>query len=294
MDDNEQLDDLLGTYIDTNFQQELIPVIASSFQILERFQVPYYEDRFVDLLCVNDLVEKDDLRSLFLNHLNSALLGILDEHGVTLDREMEPTLMEINEVLFFLLLCQDLEDTSQLSYRLSGFGAPRTKFIDLLVYYSALSQIRAMELVESVSESLIAAMLAICSDNQATREIDKIHHRYWTDFQEFAGKTQCLGLALKHKGFFGLTLKETIALSSTDLAGHIESTMLTSPPQAALDLLSVLLLCKDTYQTPLVYMEANSHVYSSQLETVTKIKALVSHMLGDFSNLLQARKTQVQ
>lgn len=289
---DEQIDDLLAAYIDANFQQELIPVIASSFSILERFSVPYYEDRFIDLLTTADLVSSDDMRDLFIQNLRGMLIDLLKSHAVELDLEMEPTLPEINEVLFFLLLAQDLEDTSQMSYRLNGFGSARTKFIDLLVYYSTLSQIRAMEIIESVSEGLIMAMLKMCSDNELSTQVDQVHRNYWADFQKFTGGVACLGLSLKNKGFFGLSVRDTLALSGVDLASHLESVILTSPAQAALDLLSLLLLCKDSYQTPLVYMEANSGAIFHQLDTTTKLRALTSHILGDFGNMLEAIKSQ--
>lgn len=291
---NDSLDDVVVSFIDSSYHPEFIPIIASSFTILERFSVPDYESVFINVLAASEMLDPQDVRDLFLLNLRGILLSVLKEHAVQIDEDADVTLAELNEVLFCLLLLQDLEDTSFVSYRLSGAGSSKSKFIDVLARYSTLGMIRAIEVVKGVSDSLIQAILAMCTDSGERRQTDKVHLKYWRDFQEFTQASDCLGKRLYDQGYFGLELSALLSLSGVDLPKHIEQTIKVNPGQASLDLLSTLLLCQDTYQTPLVYMQGNTGVYSTEMDTVTRLRSITTSMLSDFSSELEAFKKEVQ
>lgn len=285
-----ELDELIVAYIESSYLPELHPILADSFTLLDRFSVPYYEDRFISLLTQPDTLTKEDTGDLFIVNLRALLLGVLEGHAVTLDADAEPNLAELNELLFFLLLVQDLEDTTQLSYRLNGSGSDKMKFIDLLVFYSRLEALRAMELIEGIGEGLILSMKMLIADKDLLTPLDQVHRSHWNTFLNFTEKTECLGHTLNTQGFFGLNVTELLALSAVGLPTHLEKVSKISGVQAALDLLSVLMLCKDSYQTPLLFLENHTNILVPDIETATKLKLMMMSILTDLNSAKVAAK----
>lgn len=290
---HDLLDDLTVSYITTKFQPELITVLNDSFNILERFDLPEYESPYIDLISRSEDVEGDVTRDRFISTLRSQLVRVIDDHSLTLDEDSDPTLTELNELLFFLLLLQDLEDTSQLSYRLNGAGTDRVKFVDLLAFYTRITLFRGMELIETVDSTLIRAMLAMCKDKEMETPVDLVHLKVWNDFSVFVGDSDCLGSKLRKTGYFNLTVEQMLALSGLDLREHIDLVAKSSLPAAAIDLLSLLLVCKDSYVDPMKYLENNAAVLLNGVELLSKLTAVMTSMLTDFNNHLTAAKQRV-
>lgn len=280
-------------YIQNTFQKEVQKVIYSSFSILEMFGLKFYEDKYTNLIHRNGTISNNDKRDLFLFALRKDVYDIIKDHSLVLDDKAEPTLNECNEVAHFLYIIQNLEDYETVSYRLNADDTPKRIIIDLIEQYSLLSKTRVMEIVEDVDYKLIESLKSFIED-KATDEkesIDTIRIKYINTFFEFIGKeAQCLGKDLYEKGYTNVTLEELINLLTFDLSVYLDTVTANKPSQAALDVLSILIITKDNYEMALMKFSKYNHLFTSKLDNVTKLTGIMMSMLGDFNMFLEAKK----
>lgn len=280
-------------YIETTFNEVMKPIIYNTFSMLETFGVSFYEDKYVDLLYREFSIDSSERQDMFMSMLREDVFAILNEHAVTLDLEQEPNLTELNYIAKGLLMFQTQEDYRPLLYILNNETSDKEKFIAVIHTLTDFSVYRLMELIESVGENLIPSMLQFAKDSQvedAPEQFDKVWLVHVAKFFKFIGETPCLGLELFTSGYVNLELSEMIDLLPYELDSKIKPNITLNAPQAALDVLSVLLVTKDNYTKPLEKLDEHLYTFFSDLNEVSRIKPIIVTMVTDFSNYLLAHK----
>lgn len=282
-------------YIDYTYQEELKRVIYTSFNLLEAFGLKFYEDKYTNLISREDTIDNDTKRDTFLLLLKKDIIKIIGEHYIFLSEGVEVTLTELNEITHFLYIIQNLEDYTEVSYRLFGEGTNRHILVELISSLTILSKVRLLEIIEHVEETLIKSLKMFISDKEELKPqevIEKERIEYVNHFFNFIDKHDCLGLRLYSSGYTNLTLRELIDLIPFDVQKHIDNLSLTNAGQAALDILSVLIITKDNYNLPMLKFNQNSGIFTTKLENVTKYSNVILHMLNDFTQHLEAEKAK--
>ena len=277
------LQDATLEYLQYKFQPELLAVVLDACSVLQRFNLTQYEFDLVNLITQGQEIDDDDIRTIFISRIVQELDKLLTEHFIYLDEDAEPTLKERVEISLFLSLMQDLENPEQAAYRVNGYGSPKAILVDLISVYSTMPRFRAMELIARVDERLIQAMAAMVNDKMEQVESDSHQREQWRRFYSFVNGTDCLGVRLHKEGYFGLKLDELLSLSRYNLQEYLNQAATTRIPQAALDVLSLLYICRDTYESPLLGFDKNSTSLLSEYEHITRIRAVVTAIIGDYS-----------
>lgn len=277
------LQDVTLEYLQHKFQPELLTVMLDACGVLQRFNLTQYEFDLVNLITQGQEMEDGDIRTIFISRVVQELDKLLTDHFIYLDEDAEPTLKERVEIALFLSLLQDLENPEQAAYRVNGYGSPKTILVDLISVYSTVPRFRAMELIANVDERLIQAMAAMLNDK--TEQVgNDIHQReLWRRFYSFINGSDCLGVRLHKEGYFGLTLEEILSLSRFSLQEYLNQAATTRIPQAALDVLSLLYICRDTYETPLLGFDKNSTTLLSEYEHITRVRGVMTAIIGDYT-----------
>lgn len=284
------ISELTQAYIENTFYPTQQQQIFDALTVLDKFEVRFYEDDLENLIAMDNLVEKDNIRDLFLEKVSRHLQGVLEEHAVILNEDQDITLRERLEICQFLLLVQDLEDKTLLSYRLYSDDNAKSIFVSLLARYSYLEEFRAMEIVQRIGPNLIEAMKRICKDTEMTEErIDAKQREEWKIFNAFINKqSECAGFSLVDKGYNKIDFHNLYSLEKKFIDSCLTENEQSNRPQAALDSVSILLMCKDTYQLPLMEFDKQIAPLLSNGENVTAIKYIAGQILKDFSIFKEA------
>lgn len=277
-------------YLQDNFQPELLSVMLDACTVLQRFNLTGYEFDLVNLISQASNLENDDLRDLFIDRVRQELVGLLTSHYITLDPDGEPSLREINEIALFLLLLQDLENTEQVAYRVHGQGSAKSIVVDLMGIYSTLERFRVMEIIANVDMKLIWAISSIVTEQVDAIDSDARQRSVWAKFHEFISDTDCLGVRLHREGYFGLALQELIDLSRFSIADFLDRSAQDRVASAALNTLSLLCICRDCYEHPLLSFDKNASTLFIDSERASRVRAVIVAMVADFNLWLEAQR----
>ncbi len=290
------ISELTQVFIEENFTSLVQQKIFEALTILDKFEVRFYEDDLENLICLEGMIEKDNQRDLFLEKVGRYLSSVLEEHEVFLNEEHDISLSERVEVCQFLLLVQDLEDKSLLSYRLYSDDNARNIFTSLLARYSYLDEFRAMEIVDRIGVTLIEAMKKICKDTELTEQvIDAKQKEEWKIFNAFINKSaETIGFVLVDKGYSKINFPDLYNLEKDFIDRSIKQNESSNRPQCAVDVISLLLMCKDTYQLPLMEYDKQLSVLFSNMDNVTGVKYTATQILKDYEIFKEAYLKQQQ
>ena len=278
-------------YIGITFSPEKQKVIYASFSLMESFGKKFYEDKFIELIQRSDTIDSDTKQDMFMVYIEDEIYSIINEHYIHLSKEINISLNELNEIANFLYIIQSLEDYSSVTYRLYAEDTNKNIMVDIIESLTLLSKPRLMEIIEMIEDTFIKSLRDFITDKQDTTEnIDLAHVKYIRYFFEFINNSECLGLTYFNSNFNNITLKELFSLIKTNIETYIDKTMMTNRAQAALDCLSILIVCKDSYELPLLKFKQNTSMFTNNLENVTKLEFSMLSILNDFNMFLTAKK----
>jgi hypothetical protein len=279
------ISELTAKYIEYTYSPELQKTILSSFTLLELFGYTYYEDRYTDLISRYDTITNDDKQLIFTKFLREDIGKIITEHQVSLDYEMDISLTELNEIAHFLYLIQHLEDYSEVIYILHSDSTPRIAFIRVVSRLTTLSEVRLLEIINNVSETLVDGLRNFILDreNELVEPIDVSHRKHVQRFFKFIEDTPCLGRTLYESGYQNVKLTELINLLPYNISDRVDEKMITSAPEAALEVLSLLIITTDDYQLPIFKFNRNTSYFTAKLQHVTRLETIMLSILNDFN-----------
>lgn len=281
-------------YVGNTFSPEQQKNIYAAFALLEAFGRKFYEDQIIDLIQRESDITSDTKRDMFVATLEKEVEKIIKEHFIFLNRELPITLHEMTEVANFLYIVQSLEDYSQVSYRLHAEDTPRNIIVDLIDYLSLLDKPRLMEIIAHVEDHFIDSLKEFIKDKEEseTEKVDIKHLKHVRYFFKFIEGSECLGQTFFNSGFTSVTLQQFSELVSLNIPAYIDKIILTNRGQAALDCLSILLVCSDSYELPLLKFKQNTAMFTQSLENITKLEAAMTSMLNDFNMFLEVKKQE--
>lgn len=287
------LSDSLYEYIEKIFSHEQQATIFTSFNLLENFGLKFYEDKYINLLYKEYTISEETKQDTFLLYLAKDILNIIESHNIQINIEQEPTLSELNEICSFLYIIQNLEDYRYSLYILSSMLSNREKLINLISHYSLISKIRLLELLNVVEDDLINNLIDYIEFRQRDikENIDKKHLKKIKYFFNFIDNIDCLGKKAFDDNINNLELEEVINLLDIDLSEYIDKTILieSNPAQASLDILSLLIISKDSYELPLLKFKQYNYLFTNKLENITLIENILINMLNDFNDYYNAQ-----
>jgi hypothetical protein len=279
-------------YITYNISPEEHKDIFTSFSLLDNFGIDYYEDKYVNLINNTD-IGNDVKQGMIKNYLRSDVYSIIKDHGILVRDESESTLYDLNEIAHFLYILQKLEDYTLILHMLTSDASARTKMVNLIANYSIISVPRIYDIIGEVSDNFIDNLIKYIEEKEQQSEgVDDKHIKHIKYFFEFIENTTCLGYKLYNAGYVGMTLIDLVNISKIDFAIAIDEVMKTNLAQAALDCLSILMICVDSYEVPVLRFKQNTHNFTNTLENVTKLEAMMLSIMNDFYMFLQVKKEQ--
>ena len=276
------ISDILSYYIEITFSDIAKKQLYTALSLAEMFGSKFYEDKLVDIISTESLVS-ETRQDLVYFSIQDIPKSIILEHNIKLDPDSNYTLDELNEIANFLFIIQSLEDYTYVDYRIHALDTPKNILISLIELYSLLSSHRLQEVIEDVSEGLLIAIQALIKDRDTSESIDAKCLANYHLFNKFIEKHECLGSTLFNQGYTNQSIDDLFRLSTMDISNYIEKQLTTNFPQACLDILSLLIICKDTYELPLLALKKYLPHFNNKLENIYRIESTISKIVQDFT-----------
>lgn len=279
-----KLDELTVAYITSTFTEIAQYEIHRTFELFELFGLKYYEDKYVNLLS-NENIDNSEKQDMFTSLLVTSGLEITTQHGFKLIPNV--SLTQVNEILSALYLIQNLEDYSMIEYRLSSNDDPTKVVADCLAFVTHFEWHDYLRIIESVSEAFLKGLRVFVESKTSDEAYkpDLIHKETVTAYFKFMGDTVVFGAGLLREGFtIDNTLTQLVAMGGMTLPGDLDKLAMSNPVQTAVEIVTFLILAKDTYQIPLVGFNKNTSTFLSKIEDVTKITPIVVKIINDFNS----------
>jgi hypothetical protein len=280
----------LTYYIDNCFIEDRKPALYEAFALMKVFGDEFFEDELLDIIRRDDSLDSNAKYDSFNNIVKNKLIGIIYSHGITIAEEQPVTLNELNEIVQCLYTIQNLETVSYIKYLVFTESSSEAILGDLIEYLTLMSSFRFLELVEAVESSLIDSIRLLIQDKEKEDNEDTSHRKNVLSFFKFIEDADCLGIRYYNSGYINLHLDRLLNLLPIDVPSYIDKEFKISKAQAALDVLSLLMISKDAYEFPLLAFKKNPLLFTNSLENGTTILNIIEAMLADYTLFLEAEK----
>lgn len=281
----KHLDELIVYYIETVYSEGRKQALYKATEVCNKFGLSSYQDKILDLIAVNEYHSTDSLQDQVQFIVYREVEKILNEHSITIDNESNPTLEEVTALADCLYLFQSLEDYSVLENRIYAQDTPINILRDLFEFYTYIPEHRLHELLKNVHENLLFAIHMYIEDKVDLSDASDLcieHRNTIDDFFIFTQETASLGRVLFSQGYVNLDVEDILAITKIDVYKYIESNIEVKTPQAVLDILSILIIGKDSYKKPLEYFKENSLLFLTKKDKYIALSRVLTTMYEDF------------
>lgn len=147
---------ILASYLAEAATSELRGTIEHSFELFARIDLPAYEERYEEILALDDQVEAGATVQAIVDQTLANQRGILQEHGIVLVEHA--TLAFCNDMVEAILQLGDYDDAAVLIQTANLSGTSEEVLAELLALTSTHAADEILLHLETVSEALITGV----------------------------------------------------------------------------------------------------------------------------------------
>lgn len=278
----------ISNYVYLNANQLILPTIFSAFDLLDKFNVPFYEDKYFNIIYSEDTIDHLDTFSIFRETLCRDLELIIRSHKIHLLVDPAPTMNTLITIADALYRIQNLEDYYMIERVLSTSNPNELKVAQILNMYTELDIIAALDAIEKVDDVFIEVLQDLINvkrnelkDGQGIDPLRIIT----TTFFKYIGDQETIGGYFFNRGFDKpITFKEFADIIPINIANHLNEQYKKGPAYAALDTLSLLILCSDTREQPVNSFKAISEDLYDNSDKIAVVYNILVNMHNEFMN----------
>lgn len=278
------MDELISIFIESHFSEEFREEIERSFGLIEFFDYKDAYSGFVDILTDQSNLTGPDMQDLFTSELNKKLDYMLQEHQLQL--VPEATVFEKNEILLALAHVQNLQDYTGIIAALESMESDELKTALILSDLSTLDESKALSLIVKINPRALQALKDyIYAKEKAQEKNSPVDSALLSNFKLFSqlyGQTT-LGASLVATGMMPAQRFHTYL-------GYVEPEVVgPDDDQTALNILSLIYLSEDGFNSPLLVYRKYSYQLLHDLNRVSRIEVKI---LGMIARVTEHKKAQ--
>lgn len=294
------MDELIDTYIDATYTDELAAQLRRAMGILDTFEVPYQE-LVLSALSVSNIELPETTQDNVYGILNIELDSILSLHGITLIRDA--TLQQRCDFLEIPIFLENTDHREAILITLESEQEPIDKFLSIVEDSSSMAKEFAAALVQNIEPWFISNLKSYLSDQENTAELDKITHinttkeehagcianiRFFAEFLKTHNEEPALGIQLVDAG-------AQIGMPLSFYLPFLNKRMQENHPDAkaiAIDFLSLIYLSKTDSENPYQAFTTWSRSLFHDTATIAGIDKEFIRTLGEYNGYLGAQRDQ--
>lgn len=284
------MDNLIEAYLQETFHPDLVDTMRKAFRLMDDFDLPNYEDEYLDLLMMEDMDLAQNIQDHFTTLLHKHLDAILQFHLIT---PMESThLFEKTELVSALYQFQHLIDYAEVLHALEGDYDPEERFAQAMSQCCELTPLGIENMLWHMNPSIVESMISYIYNKQSdtsTILTDKEERnrkivsnvRLFKSFLEtkpfnFYDEVEALGIhMLSANALPGQALTLYVPFVDAQLK-H------TNYGKLAVDLYSLLILSAEGFDNPVDTFKKNSGWLMDDLLAISKTDPLFMMVANAF------------
>lgn len=279
------MDDILALFVETYYNEQQADDINKALDLFDYFEYNQAFPGLIDIVVEHSTTSNENLIDSFTAAINQRLNFLLEQHTVKLVDEA--TIDQKNQILNALGHLQKLQDYSGVIGVLESLEDDTEKLTNILSDHVLMDQTELMTLIVSFSEDLLTKLKeyiyavedATPSEDEPAR-LDIISNlKLFNEFTE--GKT--IAAAAMQDG------SRVSERFSTYLAFFKDEIVTKDTDQTAANLLSVLFMSIDGYNSPLLVYRKYSLSILNDLTLVSKVEVSLLNLIASYSEFKKVK-----
>ena len=279
------MDDILALFVETYYNEQQADDINKALDLFDYFEYNQAFPGLIDIVAEHSATSNENLIDSFTAAINQRLNFLLEQHTVKLVDEA--TIDQKNQILNALGHLQKLQDYSGVIGVLESLEDDTEKLTNILSDHVLMDQTELMTLIVSFSEDLLTKLKeyiyavedATPSEDEPARLDIVSNLKLFNEFTE--GKT-IAAVAMQD----GSRVSERF---STYLAFFKDEIVTKDTDQTAANLLSVLFMSIDGYNSPLLVYRKYSLSILNDLTLVSKVEVSLLNLIASYSEFKKVK-----
>ena len=278
------MDELIQTFMEGTFTEDLQQEIERSFSIFDAFEYDQASPPFIDVITNQSNMAACDMHDAFITELHIALNFILRQH--MLKMTPDATIYQKNEILQGLHHLQRLEDYTPIIRTLETLESDEYQLATVLSMVSMLDVGTLLHLIESFNPKLLKMLKTYIYNKEESlpeeqRSDKKLVNHIKLFTKVFGDKN--LGTQMVRGQLRTGELFETYV-------DYIRDTFTGETDQeTALNLLSVIYISSDGFNSPLLVYRKYSYQLLQDLEKTSKIEVEILRYISQLAEYQKAK-----
>jgi hypothetical protein len=267
--------------VSTYYTEELQQEIRRSFSLFDFFEHNQAFSGFIDIITNESNLGGTAMSALFLEELHTQINYVLEQH--TLHLVPETTIPEKNEFMWALAQLQRLEDYTGVIRTLENMAPNEEQFAAIIADLSMLNESQVHALVKDFNPRILQTLK------------DFIYAKETAVVEEPNAKL-IANLRMFHQVFGNNNLGYHLVKGEVRLNERFETYLSyvkdefidDVDEQCALNILSVIYLSNDGFNSPITVYRKYSHHLLNNLDRVSRVEVQVLNMIGRMNEFKQA------
>lgn len=273
-------------YVASSYTTEYAIELNNAIALLELFQYPELKDKLTQLIYSAPAEDPDYLHVSFNNEVVEMALSTVNQHGIALAEEV--SLGQISQVLVALYTLPRREDSAGFLGLLEVNDiSNEEKFAKLLCHVTSLTEEDAMTILIEVQDVFLKRLYTLLSRDNVTEEEALIDPAIVDNFRHFVKFMNDKG-----DGMLGLLILETGMLVGLPfrlyMAYFADEVNSTHAETIAIDLMSVLLISSDAWESPIAVYREMSESLVKDTVLRSSVETHLKRILEDFQQYKEA------
>ena len=285
------MDPLIVYYLEHTFSPEQLEDLLSSFALMETFELPHYQQKYIDLISNSEHMSSAIVQDTFYSLVRTDTIDILKRHGVkTTDYA---TLAQLIEIATSLAILQNLENPEPVLITLEGLEDDTTKIFRIISDYTVMSEFDLYTVIESVEPKLLQAIKQVCisleNANEDSKEVNQtVHIELLKMLSEYCKDSVItpVGIELVKTGF-------KVGYRFSDYIGSIRGTNVEKTYEdVAKDVYSLLVISSDGIAAPLVIFKKYSDQLFDSFSVAMEVERHLTAFIKNFQEYTESVRAQ--
>lgn len=284
------MDELIGAFLESYLTDEFREEVERSFALFDFFEYNQAYSSFVDLLNDQSNISSDEMKDRFVNELNDKLDYMLLQHTIKLVDTA--TTYERNEILTSLAHIQKLEDYTGIIRILESMIDDYETLAIILSDSTLLGKEDILLLIESFDPSMLRTLKQYIYQKEEEAAVsDEVSLNLVDNFKIF-----CLYAGNKHIGANVLQNGVLIGDRFGTYLPYVQEYLVTpnDVEATALNILSLILLSIDGYNSTLLVYRKYSYQLLQDLNLVSKVEVKVLDHIAKFTEFKKVHHEKIR
>lgn len=283
------MNDLLEEFVETYFTEEMQTQIKRSFDLFDFFDFSMAYQGFPNIITDESNLGSDGQVDRFFLELHKQLNIVLEQHSIKMIDTA--SIYEKNEIIHALAFIQHLEDYTGIIRTLETFEPNEVQLATILSELCMFDQIKIMELVETFNPRMLQTLKKFiyqkeeAAENKDPKDTKIVKH---IKFFNSVFKEDNIGAQLARSNIL-------IGEAFETYLDYIQDIVITpDDSRTALNILSVLYLSRDGFNSPLLVYRKYSYRLIQDLDKVSRVEVQLLNHIAKLNEYQKAEDEKVR